>query len=392
MGANIRVLVWNEFRHEQTNEKVKTVNPVGIDRAIGEGLSAARLDDTDVIYRIVLAGCGSMARQWVEYALARPDAQIVALVDVHLPAAASLARRYGLTCPHFADLAQAIRATDANLVFDVTVPEAHKQVVLTATSLGCDVFGEKPMATSMADAIEVARAVRESGRTYAVMQNRRFSGSIRQARAMIDQNVIGTPAHATADFFLAPHFGGFRESMDHPLLLDMAIHTFDQARYLLQADPVAVYCRSFNPGHSWYRGDAAAVCIFDMSDGSVFVFNGSWCAEGEPTSWNARWRIAGSQGTLLWDGDNAPYCSVVAGGQEEGALLRRTERVHPTLPWTGNEGHAGCLDEMFDALQHGRKAETDSSDNLLSMAMVFAAIESAARGEKVRIGPLLGRE
>lgn len=343
-------------------------------------------------YRVVQVGCGGMARQWVEYALARPDVEIVALVDVHLPAAEAMDKRYGLNCPHFADLAEAIRVTNANLVFDVTIPEAHKQVVMTATALGCDVFGEKPMATCMADAVEVAQLVRQHGRIYAVMQNRRFIGSIRQARAMIDQGIIGTPAHAAADFFVGPHFGGFRDLMDYPLLLDMAIHTFDEARYLLQADPVAVYCRSFNPGHSWYRGDAAAVCIFDMSDGSVFAYNGSWCAEGEPTSWNGKWRIVGSQGTLIWDGDAAPYCSVPASEQAENGLLRRTERITPSAPWTGNEGHAGCLDEMFAALREGRKAETDSSDNVLSMAMVFAAIESAARGEKVWIRELLDRQ
>ena len=60
------------------------------------------------------------------------------------------------------------------------------------------------------------------------------------------------------EFFKAPHFGGFREEMAHPLLVDMAIHAFDAARYLLGADPVSVYCEAFNPAWSWYAGDAAA--------------------------------------------------------------------------------------------------------------------------------------
>ena len=38
MGAKKRVLVWNEFRHEQVNEKVRAVYPNGIHHAIGEGL------------------------------------------------------------------------------------------------------------------------------------------------------------------------------------------------------------------------------------------------------------------------------------------------------------------------------------------------------------------
>ncbi|MDF2960039.1 MAG: glutamine amidotransferase [Paenibacillus sp.] len=38
MSQPIRVTVWNEFRHEQTNEKVQAIYPDGIHRAIGEGI------------------------------------------------------------------------------------------------------------------------------------------------------------------------------------------------------------------------------------------------------------------------------------------------------------------------------------------------------------------
>ena len=40
MGKQIRVTVWNEFRHEITQEKVKTIYPEGLHKAIGEGLLA----------------------------------------------------------------------------------------------------------------------------------------------------------------------------------------------------------------------------------------------------------------------------------------------------------------------------------------------------------------
>ncbi|CAI6087452.1 Gfo/Idh/MocA family protein [Cohnella sp. JJ-181] len=342
---------------------------------------------SDKKFRLVQVGCGNMARRWVKYAAERPDIELAALVDIHLPAAEALAREFELNVPCYTDLGTAIRESGADLVFDVTIPQVHKTVVTTAAALGCDVIGEKPMAMTMADAYEIEDIVRRYGRRYSVMQNRRFARQIREARGQIAQGTIGKPAHATANFFLGPHFGGFRETMDHPLLLDMAIHTFDQARYLLQADPMSVYCHEFNPSHSWYSGNASAVCIFEMDDGSVFTYNGSWCAEGEPTSWQGDWRVVGSEGTLFWDGTNEPYCSVAEGSLGPGARMLTYRRVEPSSPWTGREGHDGCFDEMLDALRDGRPAETDCSDNLKSMAMVFAAIESARRGEKVRIGP-----
>ncbi len=49
-------------------------------------------------------------------------------------------------------------------------------------------------------------------------------------RARIASGAIGALTSVHADFFLGPHFGGFRETMDHVLLLDMAIHSFDAMR------------------------------------------------------------------------------------------------------------------------------------------------------------------
>ena len=58
---------------------------------------------------------------------------------------------------------------------------------------------------------------------------------------------LGTVSAAAVQFFRGPHFGGFRETMAYPLVVDMAIHHFDLMRFLLDRDPVAVSGRSWNP-------------------------------------------------------------------------------------------------------------------------------------------------
>ena len=65
--------------------------------------------------------------------------------------------------------------------------------------------------------------------------------------------------------------------------------------------------------------------------------------------------------------------------------MRPTERVEGHSPWSGREQHAGCVDEMLAALGEGRPAETDCRDNIKSIAMVLAAVESAREGRKVAI-------
>mgnify|MGYP000849542400 CR=1 FL=1 len=335
-------------------------------------------------YRIIVAGCGGMARKWVEYALKREDAEIAALVDISGRAASGMAEAFSLKCPVFTDISAAIRETGANLVFDVTVPESHPQIERASFAAGCDVFGEKPMAVSMEDARAVVKAAEKSGRVYFVMQNRRYNKMIRSFRDIVQSGVIGQPGFACADFFLGPHFGGFRDEMKSPYLLDMAIHTFDQARFISGADPVSVYCHEFNPPGSWYRGNAAAICIFEMSNGMVFCLRASWCAEGKPTSWEGDWRITGSRGTAIWDGSSAPWYEAVD-PDAAGGFMRDVKRVEPPMTWNGREEHDGCLDEMFAALAEKRKAETDCTDNIKSIGMVFSALESAAKQQKISI-------
>jgi len=340
-------------------------------------------------YKIIIAGCGNMAHVWADYALTRDDATIVGLVDINAEAAAKFAEKKQLSCPVFTDIKAAIASTDANLVFDITIPASHYSIASTAMKLGCDVFSEKPLAESLGQCVELVQLANSLGRTHAIMQNRRFDPRIRALRQMITDNTIGTIGFVSADFFLGPHFGGFRDAMDSPLLLDMAIHTFDQARFIMGADPVSVYCHEFNPEGSWYSGNAMALCIFEMSDGSVFDYRGSWCAEGAPTSWEAAWRIIGDKGTIMWDGHEQPYADTIKGNSEQPRFLNEYERLSSSTIEMPLTFHQGCLANMFDAVGQGTAPETSSGDNLYSMAMVLAAVESARLGTKIDIRSFL---
>jgi len=334
-------------------------------------------------HKVVSVGCGVIANEWLTKALKRTDMEFVALVDLNKEAADKLAARYGLTCPTFTDLGEAIKHTGADLVFDLTIPASRFQVSTTALQHGCDVFSEKPMAATMEEARELIAQADRSGKSYSVMQNRRYEAHIRAYRDLVQSETIGKPGYIGADFFIGAHFDGFRVLMDSPLVLDMAIHTFDQARFIIGAEPVSVYCHEFNPPGSWYKGNAAAIAIFEMSNGAVFCYRGSWCAEGAPTSWEASWRVTGELGTAIWDGNEAPYAEIVAPGDQGGKFMKDYSRIESDFQWEKLTGHAGCLDEMFAALKEGRPAETDCRDNISSIAMVLGAVESAATGKKV---------
>src|SRR4029453_13426225 len=163
----------------------------------------------------------------------------------------------------------------------------------------------------------------------------------------------------------------------------MAIHAFDAARYLLGQDPVSVYCEEFNPGWSWYAGDAAATAIFEMGGGTRFSYTGSWCADGLETSWNGSWRVNGANGTALWDGESAPIAEILdsASTGDDGDLPGSVEEAPEEI--------AGALAEFVHALRTGETPSGEVHSNVLSLAMVEAAVRSSETGERVLIADVI---
>lgn len=330
-----------------------------------------------------------MAKGWLRALQSASDpgreVEIVGLVDLDPATAKALAAEFALEDVIIGtDLASVIEATRANMVFDVVVPSARFHVVSTALKLGCHVLSEKPLATSMDEAKALLALAAQSGRVHAVVQNRRFISGVRRLRRAVEDGLIGELSGIHCDFFIAPHFGGFREEMDNVLLLDMAIHTFDAARFVSGKHPLSVYCVESNPSGSWYAHGASANAIFKLSGDAVFTYRGSWCAEGRRTSWESAWRLVGSKGMITWDGEETFEATVA--GSEPGLL--RGQQILP-VPLAPDEdethGHRSVLAEFIDAVTSGRKPETASDDNINSLSMVFGAIESARTGLPVSI-------
>ena len=339
--------------------------------------------------RAVLVGCGAMAKGWLKALAETPELEgrvmLVGLVDIDLAAAEKLKAEFGLAAAATGTSLDAmLTATKADLVFDVVIPAARRDVVLTALKHGCHVLTEKPMATSLDEARELIAAAKRAGRIHAVVQNRRYIEGVRRIRRLLAEGTLGELTALHADFFIGAHFGGFRDAMEHPLLLDMAIHTFDAARFMSGADPRAVYALETNPRGSWYAQGAAANGIFEFSDDIVFTYRGSWAAEGATTSWESQWRVIGTRGTLLWDGAESYVARIVDG---DSGFLRplKDVAISPAPHPSQTHGHASVLAEFVDAVESGRTPETVGSDNIKSLAMVFGAIDSARLHQRVSI-------
>jgi predicted dehydrogenase len=327
---------------------------------------------------LLLAGAGQMGRAWLQALHESPDVEVAGIVDLDLDLARRAAAEIlGADTPVDTSITRLAERTGARALVDVTIPEAHHPVNSEALGIGLHVLCEKPLAPTVAVALRTAAAARRSSRLLMVSQSRRYLPALAAFRE--DLARIGDLGFLSAEMYRAPRFGGFREQMEHVLLVDMAIHTFDAARYLLDADAVSVYCDEFNPSWSWYAGAAAATAVFEMTGGRRFTYSGSWCSPGFETSWNGRWRASGAHGTALWNGEDAPELDVLDGMQDP-------QRFPAGMT---TEGIAGALAEFIDAVRTGTTPSGEAAANIGSLAMVEAAVRSAEGGGRVLLADVL---
>lgn len=316
--------------------------------------------------RLVVVGAGNMGQAWLRTIAGTPAVQLVGVVDLDEGLAQRAAGTYGPGIITGRDVADVAVRSRAQAVVDVTVPPAHRAVNTQALLAGLPVLCEKPIAPTVAEALSLAAVSEVSGQLLMTSQSRRYYPTLARLRDMARS--LGGVGIVTTEFFKAPRFGGFRDAMAQPLLVDMAIHAFDVARYLLGADPVSVNCQTFNPAWSWYAGDAAANAAFTFPGGAHYLYTGSWCSPGLETSWNGNWRVSGPRGTAAWDGDGDPVVAYTDGTDVAPPVDGRAQ-TRPEI--------AGALDEFVHALRTGRVPSGEVHANVHSLAMVEAAVRSA---------------
>ncbi|MEA2522946.1 MAG: hypothetical protein QOF73_173 [Thermomicrobiales bacterium] len=338
--------------------------------------------------RLIQAGLGSFGRSWGTVIRGAANAELVGVVDP-----SSEARDWARTQLEtdasrvFQSLDEALMAVECDAVVVVTPPETHHAAVTTALAAGRDVLVEKPLATTIEDALDLVASADRAGRFLVVSQNYRYRAPARAARLAIASGAIGEVVAVRVRFArdtraLWPP-DNFRYAMRHPVVLDMAIHHADLLRMLTVRNVARLDARSWRAPDSPYVHDPEVAALIELEGGVPVVYEGTWAARGAETSWNADWEIVGERGRLLWTGgrDDALTGEVVL--EEWGQPPRQLP-----LPELRATDRAGSLRAFLDAVAGGPPAETPAADNIHSLAIVLACVRSIERAEPVALADL----
>jgi predicted dehydrogenase len=334
--------------------------------------------------KVIQAGIGGMGAVWLQTVLTSPEVEYAALVEINDDTAAIQAEKFGLKREMiFRSMDEALANVQADGIIDITPPQFHKSISLMALDAGLPVLSEKPLASTFEDALAIVEKSNLTGVLHMVAQNYRYSTPAQTLKQVLMSGEMGRIGAVSVEFYKGPHFGGFREEMPYPLVIDMAIHHFDLMRYLIGSDPISVYGQSWNPAWSWFKGDASAAVSITFQNGVAATYNGSWCASGRETSWNGNWRFDCEHGVVSLIDDNV-YVQHWIGTQGFNNLYSEVEPIaYLELP---RMGQAHLLYEFYAAVKLGGVPSTTCQDNIKSLAVVFGAVKSFETGQPVQVG------
>ena len=214
-----------------------------------------------------------------------------------------------------------------------------------------------------------------------VAENYRFFQAERTLRRFLDSGTAGTVRRAVCvDRRDQPSDtqGAWVKTMEQPFLTEIAVHHFDSFRYLFDRQPVSIWARTFNPDGSDYDQNGALETLLELDDGVLIQYSGSFI--GSRYEYNLvieadNGDIRTDRSRVWWRPKGQRRFTLIAPvSMPEGEALRYPEA-----------GMLSILNQFRAAIDSGSEPETSGADNLWTLAMFAAALESIQSGRYVSI-------
>lgn len=287
--------------------------------------------------------------------------------------APALAQKYGIAV---ADTLSELFAV-ADIVDIVTPTNTHRGFALAAIAAGKDVICEKPLAGTVAEAIEITNAAQAAGVRVFPAHVVRFFPEYAAIKKQLGDGRIGEPAvlrlsragqapAAGTWFFSEPDGGG--------IIRDQMIHDLDQALWLA-GEVTQVYAVQNPP-----TVDGVVPCpvvahvTLTHANGAISHAQGAWGPKG--MAFRTSIDVAGSRGTLNYASRN------------DGSITRDLAAMDEPVSYlpvqtTLSSPYTLQIAELANAIMDGTPARVAAVDGVMAVALAEAAAESIATGKAV---------
>lgn len=303
-------------------------------------------------------------------------ATVTAIADVRTPQAEALARTLGVRHV-FADYHAVIEHADVDAVAICTSSDTHYQIVMDTIASRKPIFCEKPVDLRLEKIHVIRDALARTGVPLMVAFQRRYDPGVIALRDRLLAGAIGRPhllrmttrdATPPSESFVATSGG---------LFVDMSVHDFDMARFLLDDEIVEVYAKGAvltDPMFARHQDFDTCVVTLTCARGTLVVSDNSRHAV---YGFDNRVEVFGSNGMLALPNrvlDPSVYSDVT--GRHE---------ARPPAGFAERYGEAYRLEmqAFIDALRQGTPMPVTVDDGLRGVEIAVAATQSARENRPV---------
>lgn len=318
-------------------------------------------------HAMLVIGKGFWGPRWIEAVEAEPDVALAGVVT--------------------RDYADVLARSEADMVAVVTPPATHLAIVQAALAAGKHVVCEKPLADTWASALAIARLVRsrpQQKQKFMVAQTRRFVPQVETVRRFLAAGRLGQVSTIKFDHTVHDPDGGWRLELFSPVLDDMATHHFDAFRYMTGAEPLDLYAEGWNPPWSRYPANGCHNVLIRMTGDIHVNYFATWSANGRQNSYDGQMQMIGERGSLELA---APDRLLFYEGRTEPETSPPPRPV-PMVELDRTEVGA-ALRAFVDAIDRDTPPPCDIDDNLNTIAMACAAVESCRTATRVDVQRML---
>ena len=312
---------------------------------------------------IGIVGCGDIARARFFPVVARATGfALRGLTSRTLAACEPLARQYGGTI--YPDLDSLLSASDVEAVIIATPHPTHADLAIRCLEAGKHVLCEKPMATSIGDAVRIEEAAARSDRVFMALPFDR-SPAVEEAKRLIDSGAIGRVS--MADSVLAhrgpKHAPWFfdAEKAHWGCLADLGVYMISELTYLFgPAKSVRGEVDTIFPERQDPEGksiaatvDDNAVAVLELPQGILATIRANWCSPSDHRNVIRQTRIHGTSGMIF----------INLASKEDRLVVFSPERPIPGAAPGGYAGMTNCyrptLTSLDDDLEIMRAFEAE---------------------------------
>lgn len=348
-------------------------------------------------YRAILVGTGGWGAWWCQHFLPinvkEGLVEVVAAVDMKPENLENAKNFLGLREDQcYIDVKKAFAENKADFCIIVVPPAFHEQVVDLALEHDMNILSEKPIADSLEASIRIAEKVRRANKKMGVTMSHRFDQDKTTLRGELQSGNHGKLGYLVSryscDVRQYGSWGEFRHQMEHPLLLEGSVHHLDLLADMAGARCDTIFANTWNPEWGEYKNNSQGLIMMVCENGVRIQYEGAntnavglnpWADEYIRAECEKSTLILSHRELEVFDYDPGQTWRKAKEGQ--GVKLTLQPQKKWSNPW--------LIEKFVQWLDGGPKMETNVEDNLQSVALVFAAIESSRTGMPVKVQEFL---